>query len=107
MKKENCKLKPCFNRDIEDIKNEEWIDILEYNGIYPENELPTIGSFGFGGWHKGFHDISRHVSRSYSKAIINILMPYAYFGDKDGIETRKIAEYCHALNTYHDIKINI
>jgi hypothetical protein len=81
--------------------------LLEYNGTYPQNEIPTIGSFGFGGWHKGFHDISRHVSRSYSKAIINILMPYAYFGDKDGIETRKIAEYCHTLNTYPDIKINI
>ena len=81
--------------------------LLEYSGAYPENDIPTIGSFGFGGWHKGFHDISRHVARSYPKAIINILMPYAYFGDKDGIETRKIAEYCHTLNTYPDIKINI
>jgi hypothetical protein len=81
--------------------------LLEYDGAYPKNELPTIGSFGFGGWHKGFHDISRHVARSYPDAIINILMTYAYFGDVDGVETRKIAEYCHTLNTYPNIKINI
>ena len=81
--------------------------LLDYSGEYPVNELPTIGSFGFGGWHKGFHDMARHVSRSYSNAVINILMPYAYFGDKSGTETRKIAEYCHQLNTYPGIKINI
>lgn len=81
--------------------------LLKYSGAYPENKLPTIGSFGFGGWQKGFPDIAKYVAESFDKAIINILMPFAYFGDKDGIETKKIAERCHELNIYPGIELNI
>ena len=81
--------------------------LFNYTETYPTNTIPTIGSFGFGGWQKGFPDITKYVAQSFSKAIVNILMPFAYYGDRDGVETRKIAEHCHALNTYPGIELNI
>lgn len=81
--------------------------LFEYKGDYPENETVTIGSFGFGGWQKGFTSLVERVNYQFSKAIINIQMPFAYFGDRYGNETRKIADQCRQLNINSNIELNI
>ncbi len=81
--------------------------LFEYNEAYPSNDVITIGSFGFGGWQKGFTDLVDLVNSNFDKAIINIQMPFAYFGDRYGIETKKIAQECRKRNTNSDISLNI
>lgn len=81
--------------------------LFEYNENYPNNDVITIGSFGFGGWQKGFTDLVDLVNSNFDKAIINIQMPFAYFGDRYGVETKKIAQECRKRNTNSDISLNI
>ena len=81
--------------------------LFSYDGEYKENNIPTIGSFGFGGWQKGFPDVAPLVAKNFPVARVNLLMPFAYFGDSQGIETRKIAENCHERNPHPGIELNI
>jgi hypothetical protein len=37
---------PCFNRSLEDIKGEEWIDIADYDGIYQISNFGRVKSLG-------------------------------------------------------------
>jgi hypothetical protein len=78
-----------------------------YDGEYTKNDVPTIGSFGFGGWQKGFTNLVELVNDQFDAAVINIQMPFAYFGDRHGIETRKIANECRKLNRNPKIQLNI
>jgi hypothetical protein len=81
--------------------------LFKYYGTYSKNEFPTIGSFGFGGWQKGFTSIVEKVNAEFDNAIINIQMPFAYFGDRLGKETIKIAQKCRELNKKPGITLNI
>ena len=81
--------------------------LFKYNGDYATNERPTIGSFGFGAWQKGFTNLVEKVNDEFDSAVINIHMPCAYFGDSKGIETAKIADKCRELNRKKGIELNI
>jgi len=81
--------------------------LFEYENTYEKNEIPHIGSFGLGGWHKGFPDLVTMVTNTFDKAVLNIHMPTATFGDAQGMEARKIANMCRELNTDPDIQLNL
>jgi len=81
--------------------------LLKYDGDYPVNSVPNIGSFGFGFWHKGFNDIVTKVNNEFSEAVINLHMPYAHFGDESGIQAREVAERCRENNKNPNITLNI
>lgn len=81
--------------------------LFDYEGTYQENDIPTIGSFGFGGWQKGFPDLVTLVGETFTEAVLNINMTFAYFGDREGTETRKIAAMCRELNIYDGLELNI
>lgn len=81
--------------------------LFKYSGEYRKNDIITIGSFGFGGWQKGFTNLVQLVNLAFDRATINIQMPFAYFGDREGVETRRIAEACHKLNTNPNVQLNI
>lgn len=81
--------------------------LFKYSGEYRTNQYPTIGSFGFGGWQKGFTDLVEKVNREYDNANINIQMPFAFFGDRHGKETMRVAARCKELNIKPGINLNI
>ena len=81
--------------------------LFEYENTYEKNEMPHIGSFGLGAWHKGFPDLVTLVNNTFDKAVLNIHMPFAAFGDKIGTEGKKIAVMCRELNTNPNIQLNI
>jgi hypothetical protein len=58
--------------------------LLNYSGVYPEINIPTIGSFGFGMGGKGYQTVVELVESEYDEAIIKLHIPYAYFGDITG-----------------------
>jgi hypothetical protein len=55
---------------------------------FPPNEVPTIGSFGFGFPDKNFPKIAELVCSQFDKAKIRLNTPFATFGDSDGNTAR-------------------
>lgn len=57
-----------------------------------ENDVPTIGSFGFGFADKGYWRIAKMVCREFDRARIRLNIPFAEFGDTTGEMARKEIE---------------
>lgn len=70
--------------------------VNRYNFVNKQNEIPTIGSFGFGFYNKNYNQIAELVKSQYTKAKIRVNIPFAYYGDIDGqsakIEVNKMRE---------------
>ena len=54
-----------------------------------QNEIPTIGSFGFGFPDKNFSRIAELVCEQFDKAKIRLNIPFAEFGDQDGLKAKE------------------
>lgn len=74
---------------------------------YPDNKIPTIGSFGFGFVDKNFPKIAELVCKEFDKAKIRLNIPFATFGDSIGNsaknEIQKIKEIIK--NSKKDIEL--
>lgn len=81
--------------------------IYNYDGIYPVNEVPTIGSFGFATDHKRFPDLVTLVNKSFDKAHIRLHITSPYFGVTEGYNLPKIVAECHANNTNPNVRLTI
>ena len=68
--------------------------LLEYNGTYSKNKVLTVGSFGFGFWQKGFHELTSVINHSFDKAVLNLHMPYSFFGDPLKEQTNAVELEC-------------
>lgn len=55
------------------------------------NEVPVIGSFGFGFANKNFVGIAEAVKKEYDEAIIRLNIPFAEFGDSNGDQAKSEA----------------
>lgn len=81
--------------------------LIEFYGTYSQNSIVTIGSFGFGmGW-KGFPELVTIVNDEFDEAVVNLLIPYAFWGDRDGVGANRTAELCRERVTKPGIKLNI
>jgi hypothetical protein len=84
--------------------------IPEYTAIDISNEVPTIGTFGFGLGGKGFGTLVDTAAREFDKAHIRMNIPFAYFGDANGDGARGWANHCRSLLAAHnkpDIQLTI
>lgn len=61
------------------------------------NELPTIGTFGFGLGGKSFHRIVEQANKEFNKAVIRMNIPFAHFGDANGDGARWWANHSRSL----------
>lgn len=57
-----------------------------------ENDIPTIGSFGFGFADKAYWRIAEMVSKEFDRALIRLNIPFAEFGDMTGEVAKKEVE---------------
>lgn len=71
--------------------------IPHYTGTIPINDIPVIGTFGFGLGGKGFTRVVETVVREFETARIRMNIPFAYFGDNNGDGARWWANACHSL----------
>ena len=71
--------------------------IPSYQNDFPVSSKPIIGSFGFGTPKKGFEKIVQLVLQEFDEAVVRLNIPYADFGDKQGINARAIAAKCKEL----------
>jgi len=83
--------------------NQEIINFLNYS----KEEVPVIGSFGFGFDSKGFDKIITNVCQTFDKAIIKLVITVSEFGDADGSIVRRINQACCNLVTNPNIELKI
>lgn len=68
---------------------------------------PVIGSFGFGFPEKNFPGICQMVKDQYPKAMIRLNIPFAEFGDKEGILAKQEADKCRAILEGTNIHLSV
>ncbi len=81
--------------------------LLSYEGKYKQNDIITIGSFGFGFWQKGFHKLVGLTNNTFESSVLNLHLPYSHFGDPTGKQTREVINECKKLNVDSKTKLNI
>lgn len=81
--------------------------VLKYDGTYPVNNVPTIGSFGFATDHKRFPELVALVNKTFTKAHIRLHITSPYFGVTEGYNLPKIAKRCYANNINPDVTLSI
>jgi hypothetical protein len=81
--------------------------LIKYNGLYPVNTIPTIGSFGFGFDHKRYELIAETVNKEFDEAVINFSMAYSAVGDPRGDVARRTTQNCRNLITKPGIQLNV
>jgi len=59
-----------------------------------DNEIPVIGSFGFGTPGKGFEHVVDAVNREFDRAIVRLNIPRASYWDQDGRIGAQMARMC-------------
>jgi hypothetical protein len=74
---------------------------------FPENKVPTIGSFGFGFADKNFPKIAELVCKQFDKAKIRLNIPFATFGDEHGNSAKNEIEKIKQIikNSNKDISL--
>jgi hypothetical protein len=82
-------------------------DILEFLNYGINDNIPIIGSFGFGFAAKGFDKIINYVNQQFDNAIIKIIMPFADYGDKLGENAKYVTNLCSLANKKPNIKLLI
>ena len=76
-------------------------DNFKNDDSLPNNDIPTIGTFGFGFKDKNFPKLAQLVCDQFSHAKIRVNMPYATFGDADGQSARfEVAQMQQGPDTY-------
>lgn len=81
--------------------------LIDFETEYKDNDILTIGSFGFGFGNKGYWNLVRLVNQEFDSAIINLHISFATFGDKDGKSALSIADYCRNIDIKSSIQLNI
>src|ERR1019366_3725239 len=74
---------------------------------YTLPQIATVGSFGFGTPNKGFEKLVSKVQNEFNEAVIRLNIPYADFGDSEGLNARRIANNCRKLITNKNIELEI
>jgi len=78
-----------------------------YELEYKNNNIPTIGSFGFGFYDKGFDKICTLVNNEFDAAVLNLHITFSYYADNFGDMAKKIADICKSKITKPNIILNI
>jgi hypothetical protein len=79
--------------------------IFDFSLKKETNEVPVIGSFGFGFDNKGFEKICELVSQTFNKAIIKLHITNPFFGDYSGNTTNNIIERCKNKITNPNVSV--
>jgi hypothetical protein len=81
--------------------------VPSYHGRAPLPAVPTIGSFGFGLRGKGFAELIDKVQAEFDQAVVRLHVPFADFGDADGVGARAIAAACAARVRKPGVRLEI
>lgn len=74
---------------------------------YKDKDIPIIGSFGFGGWHKNFHGLVSMVQEQFDEAVIRLHMPPSAYIDPTGEIAKQVSFECISRVEKPGIKLEI
>jgi hypothetical protein len=77
--------------------------LFDYQGEKKINDIPMIGSFGFGFNNKGFHKIIQYINEQFDEAIIRLNITDAYFTDYNN----QTFEMCYSIPRKPGIQLYI
>lgn len=89
--------------NCQDVPNSIFRPLLIYNNNSIINNIPVIGSFGFGFNNKGFDKIIKYVNEHFDEAIIRLNITSAHFTDHND-QTTKL---CNSVKRKEGIKLII
>lgn len=82
--------------------------LFNYVNLYPKNDIPTIGTFGFmSSYQKGFDTLTKRINKEFDKAIFNLHMVWSPFCDVYKSMLQEMVIRCIKLNTNPGIQLNI
>ncbi len=81
--------------------------LLKYDGEYPNNKVPVIGSFGFPVHIKNFDEIVVRVNNEFNEAIIRIHLSDSDFSDLDKSTSNEFRKLFQQYNRKDNIKLEI
>jgi hypothetical protein len=79
--------------------------VPEFAGQFPEPDVPTIGSFGFGTHGKGFEELVGLVQAEFDQAVIRLHIPFSPYSDTDGQQVRAMVERIRASITKPGLRL--
>ena len=99
------------DRSVTETENIFTIDRLlpaEPTVSYQETNIPIIGFQGFGARHKGIHKIAYQVAQEFDEAVINLHIPWGFFGDPEGYDARtRVEEVKNIVASKPGIIVNV
>lgn len=81
--------------------------LFKYDGEYPNNSIPVIGSFGFPVYVKNFDEIVVRVNNEFDAAIIRIHLSDSDFSDLDKSTSDEFKKLFQQYNRKDNIKLEI
>ncbi|MHA2047132.1 MAG: hypothetical protein ACW99G_20260 [Candidatus Thorarchaeota archaeon] len=82
-------------------------NIFDYENLYPDPEVPTIGSFGFAWADKGFEMMVDQIKKEYTVAKVRLHLPKSHFGDPRGDLGTHVASTCADMLKGTDISLEV
>lgn len=80
--------------------------LFECTDNYVEHPIPVIGSFGFGSWHKGFHNLILRIQEQFDEAVFRLHIPPSHYCDPNADLAKAIVAECQKRITKPGIKID-
>lgn len=81
--------------------------LFNFSGPVPFYDVSVIGSFGFGFPSKNFPLLATKVKKQFDKAILRLNIPFAEFGDADGILAKGEVEKCNDILKGSNIELQV
>ncbi|MBU8920995.1 MAG: hypothetical protein KOO63_04040 [Bacteroidales bacterium] len=78
-----------------------------FNQDVPKNDIPVIGTFGFGMAGKGFDRLVTKVCEEFDVARIRMHIPFAHFGDASGVQAKAWATRAAEALTKPDVMLEV
>jgi hypothetical protein len=81
--------------------------LFNYEPQETNNEVPVIGSFGFGFPDKDFPRIAQIVKDEFNEAVIRLSIPFAEYGDSSGDMALEEVKKCREILENTNIRLDV
>jgi hypothetical protein len=69
-------------------------NVEEFTKLHQNENIPIIGSFGFGFDSDKFIRVVEYVNQEFDDAVIKMIIPFAFFGDNEGHLSKTVTDIC-------------
>ena len=85
--------RPLFDININEISFSN-NNIEEFSKLHQNENIPIIGSFGFGFDYNKYIRVVEYANQEFDNAVIKMIIPFAFFGDNEGYLAKSVTDIC-------------